>query len=276
MIWKAIKFGTLTAGMGLVAGGLVLGGDLGSYLRSSCRSVQVSIKDNIPVEFQLRRARDLLDSVGPELHENVRRVAEQEVDIASLKSDLDQSRQSLADERHRVQTLRNCLSSAQTSFTFNGIDFTRDQVERDLGRQFAHFREAEAALTARERLLESRQQTLAAAMEAMESAKAQKATLEAQVEGLEAQYRVVQAASSGTQFQLDGGRLAEAQKVVGEIRKQLEVTEHVLAHEAKFTQPIPVDAIDEKDLLQQVDARLAQGDPQTAAAADVVAAPPAR
>jgi chromosome segregation ATPase len=267
MIWKAIKFGTLTAGVGLVAGGLALGGDLGSYLRSSCRTMQVSIKDNIPVEFQLRRARDLLDGVGPELHQNIRRVAEQEVEIASLKGELDGSHLLLAEEKHRIQTLRNCLSSAQTSFTFNGIDFTRDQVEHDLGRQFAHFREAESALKARQQLLESRQQALAAAMEAMEAAKAQKATLEAQVEGLEAQYRLVQAASSGTQFQLDGGRLAEAQKVVGEIRKQLDVTEHVLAHEAKFTRPIPVDAIDEKDLLREVDSTLSQSQPQPVAAA---------
>ena len=267
MIWKAIKLGTLTAGVGLLAGGLVLGSDLGSYLRSSCRSVQVSVKDNIPIEFQLRRARDLLDGVGPELHENIRRVAEQEVEIGSLKGELDQSRLALADEKHRIQTLRNCLASAQTSFTFDGIDYSRDRVEHDLGREFAHFRESEAALKSRQQLLESRQQGLAAAMDAMESAKAQKATLEAQIEGLEAQYRLVQAASSGTEFQLDGGRLAEAQKVVGEIRKQLEVTEHVLAHEAKFTQPIPVDAVDEKDLLRQVDARLGESDPQPVAAA---------
>lgn len=264
MIWKVIKFGTLTAGVGLLAGGLVLGSDLGSYLRSSCHSVQVSIKDDIPVEFQIRRARDLLDGVGPELHENIRRVAEQEVEIASLKGELDQSRQGLVDEKHRIQVLRNCLGSSQTSFTFDGVDYTREQVEHDLGRQFAHFRESESALKARQQLLESRQQALAAAMDAMEAAKAQKATLEAQVEGLEAQYRLVQAASSGTQFQLDGGRLAEAQKVVGDIRKQLEVTEHVLAHEAKFTQPIPVDSVDEKDLLKEVDARLGQSDLQPA------------
>lgn len=265
MIWKAIKFGALTAGVGLLAGGLVLGGDLGSYLRSSCHSVQVSIKDNIPVEFQLRRARDLLDGVGPQLHENIRRVAEQEVEIASLKGELDQSRQGLAEEKHRIQVLRNCLGTSQTSFTFDGVDYTREQVEHDLGRQFAHFRESESALKARQQLLESRQQALAAAIDAMEAAKAQKATLEAQVEGLEAQYRLVQAASAGTEFQLDGGRLAEAQKVVADIRKQLDVTEHVLAHEAKFTQPIPVDAVDEKDLLKEVDASLGQADPQPAA-----------
>lgn len=263
MLWKMIKYGGLTAGAGLLAGGLVLGSDLGSYVRSSCRSMQVAVKDNIPVEFELRRARDLLDGVGPELHENIRLVAEQEVEIGSLKNELQQSRQALVDEKHRIQKLRDCLSSQQTSFTFDGMSFSRNQIERDLSRQFTHFREAEAALKSRQQLLENRQQSLVAAMEAMESAKAQKATLEAQVEGLEAQYRLVQAASVGSDFQLDHSRLAQAQKVVGEIRKQLEVTEHVLAHEAKFTQPVPVDAIDEKDLLTQVDARLAQDKPDS-------------
>src|SRR5579864_4986776 len=107
MLWKMIKYGGLTAGAGLLAGGLVLGSDFGSYLRSSCRSMQVAVKDNIPVEFELRRARDLLDGVGPELHENIRLVAEQEVEIGSLKSDLQQSRQALVDERHRIQKLRD-------------------------------------------------------------------------------------------------------------------------------------------------------------------------
>ena len=262
MLWKVIKYGAVTTGAGLLVGGLVLGSDLGSYLRSSCRTVRVAVKDNIPIEFELRRARDLLDGVGPELHQNVRLVAEQEVEIGSLKGELQQSRLALDEEKHRIAKLRDCLGSSQTSFTFDGLSFTREQIQRDLSRQFNHFREAEAALTSRQQLLESRQQSLVAAMEAMESAKAQKATLEAQIEGLEAQYRLVQAASVGSDFQFDHSRLAQAQKVVGEIRKQLDVAEHVLAHEAKFTQPVPVDTVDEKDLLTQVDAHFAKESPQ--------------
>ena len=256
MIGKVIKYGVLTSGGALLVGGLVLGSDLGSYVRSSARSMRVAVKDNIPVEFELRRARDLLDGVGPELHQNVRLVAEQEVEIGALKSDIELASHSLQDEKTRVAKLRDCLNTHEASFSFGDLNYNREQIAQELSRQFTHYREAEMSLSTKRQLLDSRQRSLAAAMEAMEAAKAQKATLETQIEGLEAQYHLVQAASAGSDFQIDHGRLAQAQKVVGDIRKQLEVAEHVLAHEAKFTQSVPINIVDEKDLLSQVDAHL--------------------
>ena len=253
MLWKAIKYGTLATGGALLAGGMIFGSDLGSYVRSCGREVSVAVKDNIPVEFELRRARDLLDGVGPELHRNIRLVAEQEVEISQLRGDLDQGRRNLDDERQRIQRLRDCMATSQASFTFGDLSYTRTQLAQELNRQFVHYKEAETALTARKDLLAARQHSLSAAMEAMETAKAQKATLEAQIDGLEAQYRLVQTASAGTDLRIDHSRLAQAQKVVGDIRKQLDVAEHVLAHEAKFTHAVPIDTIDEKDLLTQVD-----------------------
>jgi predicted nucleic acid-binding Zn-ribbon protein len=253
MLWKMAKIGVMTTGGALLAGGLVFGTDLGSYVRSSYHEVRASVKDNIPIEFELRRARDLLDGVGPELHQNIRLVAEQEVEIANLKTDLKDGQANLAAEKQRIEKLRNCLATEQTSFEFGGLEITRTQLTQDLSRQFTHFKEAETAMVAKQDLLTNRERSLTAAMDAMETAKAQKATLEAQIEGLEAQYRLVQSASKGTDVQMDHSKLAQAQKVVGDIRKQLAVAEHVLAHEAKFTQDVPIDTVNEKDLLTQVD-----------------------
>lgn len=253
MLWKAIKFGAIGLGGALLAGGMIFGSDLGSYVRSCSTEMRLAVKDNIPVEFELRRARDLLDGVGPELHKNIRLVAEQEVEIEQLKQDLDQGRHNLDDERQRVQRLRDALATSQTSFTFGDLSYTRTQLTQELSRQFAHYREAETAMAARQQLLVSRQQSLAGAMQAMESAKSQKATLEAQIDALEAQYQLVKTASAGTDLQIDHSKLAQAQKVVADIHKQLDVAEHVLAHEAKFTHAVATDSIDEKDLLAQVD-----------------------
>jgi hypothetical protein len=57
--------------------------------------------------------------------------------------------------------------------------------------------------------------------------------------------------------------------VIGDIRKHLEVAERILAHEAKFTPEIPAmaDAIDEKDLVGQVDAHLGGASARPAVAA---------
>jgi hypothetical protein len=87
-----------------------------------------------------------------------------------------------------------------------------------------------------------------------------KVALESQVESLMGQYRLVQAASSGSSpVHIDAGKLAQAEKLVSQIRQQLNVAEHVLAREAKFTQPIPVDVIDESDLLTRVDQHFGNG-----------------
>src|SRR6476469_811818 len=147
MLWKAIKIGAITTGGTAILGGLALGSELGSYVRTSVHEVRTSVKDNIPIDFELRRARNLLDGVGPELHNNIRLVAEQEVEIANLKGELQQSHQNLDAEKMRIEKLRNCLSTSKTSFEFGGLDYTRAQLTQELSRQFTHFKEAEVAQT---------------------------------------------------------------------------------------------------------------------------------
>ena len=79
MILKLAKWTVLgLAGLG-IAGGLLFGRDLCSYVTSSARSVRFAVKDSVPVEFQLRRARDLVDDIVPEMQANVRVIAQQEV-----------------------------------------------------------------------------------------------------------------------------------------------------------------------------------------------------
>jgi chromosome segregation ATPase len=261
MLFKLIRMSALVAGGALLTGGLIFGSELSSYVRSSARSLRASVRENVPVEFEIRRARDLLEGIGPEIHQSVRAIAEQEVEVAALKRDIDESKLAVADERARVQKLRDAVATGQTSFTFGDMSFSRAQITQELARRFNHLKEAQTALATKEQLLESRQKSLLAAQEALENAKSQQSALAAQIEGLEAQHKLVLAASqssSGAPLQLDQSKLAQAKRVIGDIRKHLEVAERVLAHEAKFTPVLPAmaDAIDEKDLVGQVDAHL--------------------
>ena len=272
MFFKLIRMGALVAGGALLTGGLIFGSELSSYVRSSARSIRASVRENVPIEFEIRRARDLLDGIGPEIHQSVRAIAEQEVEVAALKRDIEESKLAVLDERTRVQKLRDAVASGQTNFTFGDMSFSRAQITQELARRFNHLKEAQTALATKEQLLESRQKSLLAAQEALENAKSQQSALAAQIEGLEAQHKLVLAASqssSGAPLQLDHSRLAQAKRVIGDIRKHLEVAERVLAHEAKFTPALPAmaDAIDEKDLVGQVDAHLSGAAARPAVAA---------
>lgn len=257
MILKALKYTVLSGAAALLIGGVVFGTDLFSYARSGGRSISRAVKDNVPVEFQLQRARDMMNDILPEMQANVRAIAEQEVEIAALKGEIKQSEIALADQRDQVAKLRNCLTTAQTSFTVGHLVYSRGEMKDELSRRFDAVREAEQSLAGKQRLLANREKSLQAAVQVMERTKGQRAQLENQIAALEAQNRLVQAAAVGSNVHIDHSKLAQTQQLLAQIKKQLDISERVLAHESKFVEPIRIESeVSEQDLLSEVDSYL--------------------
>lgn len=252
MIFRWVKRGVITGVCVMLVGGLIFGSDLISYMRSSARNARTAIKSSIPTEFELRRAKDLLEEIIPEMHAHIRLIAEQEVEIAALAADIPSSRKRLAWEREHIEKLGTLLAVEQVSYEIGGQRFTRLEMKEQLGRRFDRFKEAELLLAGKERLLTARQKSLRAAGMALDRTRSQKALLEDQVEALAAQYRLVRAASVGSRLQPDNTKLAQAEKLIKEIKKRLDVAERVLAHEARFIEPTPTGTISTKELLAQV------------------------
>ena len=257
MLLKALKVGIIGTAATLVVGGAVFGTELGSYLRSSTRCVTSAVRDNVPIEFELRRARDLLDDIIPEMHASIRQIAEQEVEIASLKAEISDGDKAMADARGKVAKVRECLSNSGTSFSIGHVVYSRDELKEDLARRFERTKEAEMALTGKRRLLSNREKSLQAAVQTFERTRNARAQLEDQIAALESQHKLVQMASVGSGVQIDHSKLAQTEKLIADIKKHLDVAERVLAHKAKFVDPIPVESIlNEKELLSDVDAYL--------------------
>ena len=97
-------------------------------------------------------------------------------------------------------------------------------------------------------------------MQMLGRTKSQKALLADKIAALEAQHRLVQAASVGSKVQMDNTKLAQAEKLIGQIKKRLDVAERVLAHETRFTESIPMETISEAELLAQVREHLGDKD----------------
>lgn len=253
MVMKWVKRGSIIAVGLCLAGSLLFGRDVVSYVRSSAKSVRMVVKDSVPIEFELRRARDLLEEIIPEMHANVRLIAEEEVEVAALKADIAASEKSMEEEQTRIATLRAALDKPQARYCFGAREYPRSYVKDDLARRFEAFKESEVVLASKRRLLSSRERSLHAAMELLERTRTRKRTLEDKVETLASQHRLVKAAAIGSHIQVDSSKLARTEKLIAQIKKRLDVAERVLAHESHFVQSIPVDTIVEKDLLTQVD-----------------------
>jgi len=263
MVIKWLKRSLVVAAGVSVLGGILFGKDAVSYVRSSAKSVRAVVKDSVPIEFELKRARDLLDQIIPEMHANIRLIAQEEVEVAALKADIGTSEESVQEEKVRITKLRDALEKPQAKYCFGNKEYPRSYVKEDLANRFERFKEAELVLASKRRLLTTRENSLHAAMQLLEQTRSRKRMLQDKIESLASQHRLVQAASVGSQIQVDNSKLAQTEKLINQIKKRLDVAERVLAHETQFVQAIPVDAVTEADLLTQVDEYFDTGYKQT-------------
>lgn len=257
MILKTLKYGIVSALAIGVVGGLVFGRELWSYVSSGSHQLRSVVKDSVPTEFELARARDLVNDIVPEMHANVRLVAQQEVEIEDLRRETTVARESLDVERTRLAKLRECLATDKVSFAIGDITYDRDDIKEELARKLDLVREAEVVLSGKQRLLENRQKSLAAAVQVLERTRSQKLLLEGQIAALESQHRLIQAAGVGSGTPIDTSKLAQTQQLIAQIKRQLDIAERVLAHESKFVEPMPIDVLDEKQVAKEVDDYLA-------------------
>ncbi len=111
MITKGIKTVAVVLVVLMLGGALLFGGDMISYVKSGTHTVRESVKGAIPTEFELGRARDLLDDIIPEMQANIRLMAAEEVEIAALTEDIAQGRKRMIGEQASIEKLSGMLST---------------------------------------------------------------------------------------------------------------------------------------------------------------------
>ena len=257
MTLKALRYGLAGTGGAVVLGLLLFGTDRISYLSTSTGELRATVRDSVPIEFELQRARNLIDEILPEIHANVRLIAEDEVEIAALTRDIEQSEENVAEARTSLARMRAMLNESGTTFKVGHRTVSREQVTESLSHELSRLKDDEMILASKKRLLETRQDSLTAAMRMLDGAKNRKRELEQKVESLVAQHRLLKASSvgSGSRVQISDTKLSKADQLLSEIQKRLDVSERVLAHES-VADLIMETPVDEADVLAEVDAHL--------------------
>ncbi|MBW8016890.1 MAG: hypothetical protein FVQ82_11940 [Planctomycetes bacterium] len=252
-MFKRCKKGLFLIACLSVAGTFFFGKDLVSYVKTSGKWARTVIKDSVPVEFELRRARDLLQEIIPEMHANIGLIAKEEVEVAALKNEVSEGEKSVNDQWSRVAQLRNYLKTSDKVFSFHGKQFSRQQVKDDLSWRFDRFKESELVLASKIKLLATRQSVLQSSMDMLEKTKGRKRLLASKIENLEIQHRLLKASAIESGIHVDNSKLAKTEKLINDVKKRLKVAERVLAHENLFVQTIPFDEVTETELTGQID-----------------------
>ena len=118
------------------------------------------------------------------------------------------------------------------------------------------FKQAQAQLDSKQKMLEIRERSLAAAQEMFEKTKTRKAELEQKVESLVAKHRLVKAQSVATSIHIDDSQLARADRLMKDIEKRLETASRIIAYEADIENPQYDNVLIEEDVLEEANACL--------------------
>jgi DNA repair exonuclease SbcCD ATPase subunit len=252
-------------------GGFVLGRDAFSYLRTGAHSMRTAVKREVPLEFEMERARNLVEHLVPDIRRCMHVIAEQQVEVEHLQQQIARRESDLGQQKDAMLTLRGDLESGKAVFVYASHTYSAKDIKRDLTTRFDRYKAADEILKADQKILAARQQNLKANQDKLQGLMASKKELEVKLEQLHARMETIRAAETVSQFAIDDSQLSQARQLIEELNKHLDVKQKVLDAEGQFTGLIPVEATESpeigEDIGTQIDAYFA---PQPADATAVV------
>jgi len=253
MMITKLLVGTAAAGL---LGIFVFGRDVCSYMSTSVTSVRDAIKSEVPLEFEIQRAREMVDNLVPDIRKCMHVIAEEEVNVEDLQREVARKEKELGKQKEQILALRSDLGGGQSAFRYAGRVYTSEDVRRDLSQRFERYKVAEETLASKQQILQARLKSLSAAREKLDGMLAAKQDLEIQIENLDARLKTLQAAQTASEVQIDDSQLARAKKLIRELNKQLDVKERMLDAEGQLTGLIPVDAEEDDDIPADLSAQI--------------------
>jgi peptidoglycan hydrolase CwlO-like protein len=224
MIKKAL-IGTAAA---LLVGGFVFGRDVFSYVRTAGVSVRDAVRSEVPLEFEVERAREMVERLVPEIRDSMHVIAEQQVDIEHMNRDINRKTAELTRQKGAILTLKGDLEKGGSTFQYASRTYSSTDVKRDLAQRFVRFKAAEETLKRDRDILEAREKALRAHEQKLDGMLAAKKDLEVQVEQLSARLKTLQAAQTVSTLEIDDSELTRVKKLIAELNKQLDVKEKML------------------------------------------------
>ena len=233
---------------GLVAGGalalllgLFLGRDVFSYVKTSFGWVKTSVKDSVPVQFELERARKMIQDLDPEISQHKRQIAREELDLQKLTAQVADEQAKVTKNWAEIQTLKSDLSRGDSNYVYAGHTYTVKQVETDLTNRFDRYQTKDATVQKLRKILDARERGLTAAQEKLKAMIAAKRQLEVEVENLEARLKMVEVAKAANEFVIDDSQLSRTRQLLTDIESRIEVDAQMVNAEELVQDEIPLE-----------------------------------
>lgn len=254
---KLIKWSLLgTAGV-VGTGYLVFGKNLTSYVGTAYSDVKEAVVGSVPLDFELRRARQLIKKIDPEIHEARREVARAEVELDAVKGHIRNLKRSISKSEGKMHKHRRFLRGEGEAVTvFNGRrDYGVAAVKSELIRTFDMYRNQIDLLRSKEATMKRQGQVLDAARKKLLAVRSERNKLVDTVGVLEARKRELDAMAATTKRagELDTSNLREARRLLNDIKTRLDVSTKIIQEELFLTNGEVAVADEDRDILKEME-----------------------
>ena len=270
---RLLKYGVGAVLAVCLTGFLVFGSDLTSMISTTAKSVQRKVKQSVPLEFELQRAKEKISEILPDLQSQVRMIAEEEVAVAKLAKEVSADEARLESQESKLTLLREKMRTRQVSYSVGQIDLNRQQMTDQFQARFNHFKQSKLSLEAKWKLLEKRKEGLSAAVSMLDQMRCRQSELKLKVEALAAQHRLIKASQIESGTLVDGSQLSQADQLLDQIETRLLVAQRVIDYQDEGLEASDLEvAVDEQDVLSEFDAYFGDGVDKSVAKIDTAEA----
>lgn len=225
---------------------------LGSYARCGFNWLTRSANEAVPLEWELSRARQMIDDLQPQISKHAKQIARERIDLARLQRQVDKSAQAVDQARAEIERLSDDLKRGEASYSYAGQTYTSTQVRDDLAARFDRFKTRRQTHARLQQMLAARQASLQSAGQRMEAMLQAKNQLEVEVENVQARIGSLRVAQTSSELNLDDSHLGRTRDLLDNIAARLDVEEEVVATVAPRAGAINLDEPADEDLLDEI------------------------
>ncbi len=182
--------------------------ELGSYLTTAWRQSTALVKRQVPIEFEIKRAKDMLVNLEQVDDKLISALASEMVNRKRLEREVAEAETALAAVRETLRSRNEAFKNLPVS---HGPQ--RDKMAAELERLLKRAKVMEATLKTKRDLLAQHDERVQAVKDQRDGLRAQKADLEARIQSLETQVALLKAAETRSRHRIDDSQLGELNRI---------------------------------------------------------------
>ena len=217
---------------------LIFGRDVASYLTTSASEVSDSIRSQVPIDFEIKRARKMISDLTPEIRENMISIAQEEIAIEQLNEQIAEVKTNQAAAKKTLSYFQEQLSSDREEIKVGKTVYTSAKATDMAESHFERYKTHDATLKSLRRTVDLRQQALDSAREQLSSMVNAKEQLVAEVANLEARQKINEMTRASHQLSFDESQLTRTRQLIQDIETRVRVEERVIATELHFMEEV--------------------------------------